>query len=101
MCLCGLRYITGGLDFKAVSRYKFKASEEYRRRHLLTVDDAGIPINPNLKFFGYWMSRGTYYIAPQDAQMKIIQKWKDWYSKITSNYKFKPLRNPRPEDWLW
>ncbi len=101
MCLCGLRYITGGLDFKAVSRYKFKASEEYRRGHLLTFDDNGIPINQNLKFFGYWMSQGTYYIAPQDAQMKIIQKWKDWHSKITSNYKFHPLRNPRPEDWLW
>jgi hypothetical protein len=106
MCVRGLRYITGGMDFQAPSSYRFKDSEKQRNYFLHNFEREperafGIFKDPNIKFFAMWPSHGVEYIAPQDAQLKIIQKWKDWYSKIDPNHEFHPLRDPAPEDWLW
>jgi hypothetical protein len=106
MCICGLRFITGGMDFQATSSYRFKKSEEERCYFLHNYENEpksseGIFKDPNLKFFAVWMSRGTRFIAPQDAQSKIIKKWREWYAEISPNTKFQPLQNPEAFQWLF
>jgi len=48
-----------------------------------------------------WPSRGTEYVAPQDAQNEIILKWRDWFKDQGASFDYKPLLNPKPEEWLW
>jgi hypothetical protein len=105
MCICALRYLTGGLDFRAESSYRFGNSEEDRnRKYFLNQEsDAENPPSPDaqLKFFGVWMSRGSYFIAPIDAQQKIIAKWRNWYQSQGKSFKYKPLEDTAPENWLF
>jgi hypothetical protein len=93
----GLRYMTGGLDFCAKSNHRFGKSEEERDRYYwLTFQHTGC-----MRFWGFWMSRGRFYIAPPDAQRSIIAQWQRWYATRGKTFEYKPLRNPPPEKWLW
>jgi hypothetical protein len=92
-----LRYVTGGLDFCAESKYAFASSEEEKnRQHWLTFHHGEC-----LTFFGYWMSRDRTYVAPEDAQKNIIDQWRHWYATFGATYEYKALKNPPPEKWLW
>ncbi len=81
--LRALRYLTGCQDFRAPTAENPAKWDESRRDFLLR-DDAGVPIenwNPadGVRFFRTWMSRDSVFIAPSDAQEKIIAQWVKWY----------------------
>jgi hypothetical protein len=92
-----LRYVTGGMDFCATSEHRFGSSEEERnRKYWLTLDHKEC-----LAFFAIWPSRDRTYIAPVDAQKKIIVQWKEWYATSSTTFEYKPLQDPAPEKWIW
>jgi len=92
-----LRFITGGKDFCSSTKYQFGKSElEQNRKYFLTLKN-----HDCLPFFALWPSRGIDYIAPPDVQTKIISRWKSWYETEGRTYRYRPLVNPRPEDWSW
>ena len=92
-----LRFITGGVDQCATSNHQFGSSEEEKHReYWLTFGHGNC-----LTFFALWPSRDRIFIAPNDAQQKIITAWKHWYATLPKDYRFKPFHNPQPEDWLW
>ena len=92
-----LRFLTGGKDFCAPTVHKFAKTEEERdREYWLRFHKHSC-----LTFFAIWPSRGTEYVAPVDVQKKIIAQWKEWYRINGSKYRYKPLIDPKPEDWLW
>lgn len=96
-CLRALRYVTGGKEFCAKTSYKFGSSEEERNRRYWIF----FRYKTCASFFAMWPSRSSEYIAPGDAQISIIRKWKDWFAKEGTEFDYKPMRNPKPEDWLW
>jgi hypothetical protein len=51
-------------------------------------------------FFAVWPSRGQFFIAPVDAQQKIIEAWQQWYAKEGKDFNYEPLTNPQPSQWL-
>lgn len=92
-----LRYLTGGKNFRAGTHHQFGSSqEEQNRKYWLTFDG-----RPDVAFFGYWMSRNRWYIAPLDAQNEIIAQWRRWYAADGKQFDYKPLQNPSPENWIW
>lgn len=95
--ISGLRIITGGQDFCAATSHKFGDSEIESHRKYWTEFDYG----SCLTFFGVWPSRGSQYIAPQDAQIKIIAQWKGWYKNLAPDYQFKPYRDLQPWVFGW
>jgi len=61
----------------------------YRRDWLLR-DDSGTPVRnwkptDGVAFFQTWMSRDSVFIAPRDAQEKIIARWRQWYQESGSH----------------
>lgn len=93
-CIRALRYITGGLDFRAPTDHRFSATEEFREQWLRKrATDSTVP------FFSTRMTTDTVYIAPLDAQQKIIQRWKDWYSQSGSRLEFRDP--PALNDWYF
>jgi hypothetical protein len=96
-CIRALRFITGGKDFCAPTRYRFgKGVVETRRKAFLHHRDPHC-----LPFFVLWSSYCSHYIAPLDTQKAIIKKWKEWYEKEGKFADLKPLVNPKPQDWSW
>jgi hypothetical protein len=67
-----LRYLSG-LNFKGKTKYRFKGDVEGERAQLI-----GLTGESEVFFFGTWMSRDSIYVAPRDAQLQIIEKWKEW-----------------------
>jgi hypothetical protein len=96
-CIRALRYITGGKDFCARTGHKFGSSDEEQNRKYWIY----FRHETCASFFAMWPSRASEYIAPEDAQVSIIQQWKDWLAKEGASFDYKPMRNPKPEDWLW
>jgi len=91
-----LRYITGGKDFCAPTKWKAgSAYEEGIRSYWLHFSSKRC-----VTFFATWPSRGRTYIAPEDAQKEIIAKWKRWFAAKGASFDYKPLRHPKPEQWL-
>ncbi len=91
-CLQLIRFLTGGnFNFTAPTAHKFKSWEENRRRFLIN-DSTG-----ESKFFRYWESRGSIFVAPVDAQRQIIGKWIEWYQKNGAEYHYSPAKNL--SDW--
>lgn len=90
-----LRYITGGLDFCAPTKWKPGRSYEERTRHYWLHFNSKSCVT----VFGVWPSRDLTYIAPVDAQRKIIAAWQQWYAREDESYHYKPLVNP--ESWQW
>jgi hypothetical protein len=96
-CIRALRFITGGKDFCAQTSHAFGGGESERRRKYFLEFSHGSCI----AFFSIWPSKMSTYIAPSDAQEKIIQQWKEWFNSEGSKLMFKPLSDPKPEQWLW
>lgn len=95
-CIRALRYICDGKDFCAKTRHTFSdAPQEKNRKYWLYFRHHAC-----VSFFAMWPSRGTTYIAPQDAQNQIIVKWREWL-KEHPYHECIPLRNASPEQWLW
>lgn len=96
-CIRALRYVTGGKSFCAETSHKFGSSEEERNRKYWIY----FRNKKCASFFALWPSRGSEYIAPEDAQISIISQWKVWFAREGAEFDYKPLQNPKPEDWLW
>jgi hypothetical protein len=96
-CIRALRYVTGGKDFCGDTNHNFGASGEERFRKFWIY----FRHKDCASFFAMWPSRGSEYIAPEDAQVRIIMKWKDWYKEEGTSFNYKAMQNPKPEDWLW
>ncbi len=91
-CLQLIRFLTGGkINFTAPTSHRFRSWEVNRRRFL--IDDS----TGESKFFRYWESRGSIFIAPVDAQRRIIRKWIGWYRKYGAEYQYTPAENQ--PDW--
>lgn len=90
-----LRYIVGGWDFCAPTKWKpGHAYDEGIRNYWLHFNSKGC-----VTFFAVWPSRDRTYIAPVDAQRRIIAAWRQWYAKKGRAYHYKPMVNP--ETWQW
>jgi hypothetical protein len=81
--LRALRYLTHCQDFRAPTADNPTKWDEVRRDFLLR-DDTGAPVEnwkrtDGVPFFATWMSRDSVFIAPRDAQEKIIMQWVRWY----------------------
>lgn len=91
-----LRYITGGMGFCAPTSHRFgKSGKEAYRGYWLHFANKKC-----VTFFAVWPSRGQFYIAPIDAQRKIINAWRQWYAKEGRGFNYKPLVNPQSWQWL-
>lgn len=94
--IAALRYITGGMDFCASTKWKLASqNNESYRSYWLHFSDKNC-----VTFFSVWPSRDQYYVAPIDAQKQIIKAWKHWYIKKGKTFNYKPLVNPMPSQWL-
>jgi hypothetical protein len=93
-CLRALRYITGGLDFRAPTTHQFGSEERFREQWLRKGS-----FDSTVSFFGTRMSTDTVYIAPTDAQEQIIQKWRTWCKEDGANYQFRAAKEL--EDWYF
>jgi hypothetical protein len=96
-CIRALRFLTGGKDFCGKTAHQFGKSELERNRKYWV----NFKYKKCASFFAMWPSRGSEYIAPEDAQKEIIDKWKGWFAKDGSSFDYKPLHDPKPEAWLW
>ena len=92
-----LRYLTGGKDFCAKASHRFGNSEEEQRRKYWIY----FRHRTCASFFAMWPSRGSEYIAPEDTQKEIIDQWRDWFAKEGNSFDYKPMHDPKAEDWLW
>lgn len=97
-CLRALRTLSG-FEFRAKTRHNFGHSELETNREWFTGGEQ-YPADGTVRFYGVWMSRDSLYIAPRDAQQKIIAKWKEWYAKNGQTYTYKAFEND-PDDWYF
>lgn len=94
-CLRGLYFLTGE-RFCAPTKYKFTDSElDDNRAGLIYENHSSKKVN----FFVEWMSRGTIYFAPTDAQRNIIRQWQAWYQKHGSTHRYHEDSNF--DDWYF
>jgi hypothetical protein len=98
-CLHALRYITGGLEFRARTAHHFGSGEIEERRKWF-VGGEQFPKDRTVRFFGVWMSRDSTYIAPHDAQVEIIQKWRAWYEQHGKTFAYVDPKQYQPPD-VW
>ena len=78
-----LRYLTGQ-EFRAPTSHVFGSDEDERTRAeqlRLEAKDSTVP------FFSTWMSRDSTYVAPSDAQRKIISAWRSWFRQHRQDWK--------------
>jgi hypothetical protein len=88
-----LRYLTGK-NFRAPTAHVFGRGEDERVRVDLLKKDAD-----TVAFFATWMSRDSVYIAPADAQKRIIEAWQRWFSEQDQNWR--PIPEPSIDDWYF
>jgi hypothetical protein len=98
-CLRALRSLTGGLDFRAETTHVFGDTEIEENREWFTGGEQ-FPKDRTVHFFGVWMSRDSLYIAPEDAQRRIIQMWKSWYKGKGKDFAYPPFRDD-PDIWYF
>jgi hypothetical protein len=109
-CIRALCFLTGGKEFCAPTKYKFgKSEDEKNRKYFLHVkcslDEESKETDKDKDYVAYfkvWLSRGYVYIAPLDAQEKIIECWRSWY-KNHGKSSYEPLKGLKSEFaiWLW
>jgi hypothetical protein len=93
-CIRALRSMTG-LDFTAPTGNRFsKRVDEQTRNDLLKR-----PASDDVRFFAVWMSRDSIYVAPADAQEKIIKRWKEWYARNGQSHRY--TTNSPLSDWYF
>lgn len=89
-----LRYLTGQ-EFRAPTNHAFEDSEtEQTRKDLLTSHG-----KRTVAFFAEWMSRGSIYVAPGDAQREIIRQWRAWHATHGKTWQLGP--EPDFNDWYF
>lgn len=100
-CLRALRYLTKGVDFRAKTAYHFRSGPVETRRKWFVGGD-GYLKDGTVSFFGTWMSRDSTYIAPRDAQIKIIRRWKAWYRRHGKTFHYvNPKKYESPDIWYF
>jgi hypothetical protein len=85
-----LRYLTG-MDFDGTTVNRNWDSD---RAHFLERTEGN-----TVKFFGVWMSRDYTFVAPRDAQLQIIAKWKDWAKLQAQKHAYPKEHNI--DDWYF
>jgi len=99
-CLQALHYLTG-LTFTAGTESRLTDDET----QFLDFSNAMHDSNPDhrLHFFGIWMSRDAYFVAPVDAQHKIIDQWKQWQNQYGNSFQYIPSGTPKDsiDHWYW
>lgn len=98
-CLRALRSLTGGIDFRAKTTHEFGDSEVEENREWFTGGEQ-FPKDGTVRFFGVWMSRDSLYLAPRDAQLRIIRKWKRWYEARGKTFVYPPFKDD-PDLWYF
>ena len=89
-----LRYLTGQ-EFRARTEHVFGNSDsEQTRKDLLTSHG-----KRTVSFFAEWMSRGSIYVAPGDAQREIIRQWRAWHAAHGKTWQLGP--EPDFNDWYF
>jgi hypothetical protein len=75
-----LRYISKCRDFRAATSEKFASEEALATDSLLSARQQFLLRNgrEQVPFFANWMSRDILFFAAEDAQSRIIGKWKKW-----------------------
>jgi hypothetical protein len=100
-CLHALRYITGGLEFRARTAHDFGSGEIEERRKWF-VGGEQFRKDRSVRFFGVWMSRDSTYIAPRDAQIEIIRKWKASNAQHGKTFAYvDPTQDQSPDVWYF
>jgi hypothetical protein len=100
-CLRALRYLTGGLEFRAKTAHHFGDGQIEQRRKWF-IGDEEFSRDGTVRFFGVWMSRDSTYIAPRDAQAEIIRKWKTWYEQHGTTFSYVgPKAQESPDVWYF
>jgi len=92
-CFRALHRITGQ-NILAPSSYKLTDSDFDSNRSGLVMRNDG-----KWAFFTEWMSRGTVYFAPLDAQAEIIKQWKYWVKQNSTAYVYPKTVNF--DDWYF
>jgi hypothetical protein len=80
-CWRALRMITS-LDFFGKTKQTLDGVYE---EYLLNKETGKV------KYCHVWISRSIVYMAPGDAQLDIINQWKDWYKNEANNYSYKTM----------
>ena len=83
-----LRSLTG-LDFTAPTTQLADSEAGYLQR-----DSVG-----NVRLFGWEMGWDRTWVAPEDAQRTIIQKWRTWFGKEGRGFKY--VNDPDHEHWYF
>ncbi|HEY7805608.1 MAG TPA: hypothetical protein VIC34_00275 [Croceibacterium sp.] len=79
--LQALRALTGHDEYGPISQREYRALPFYREvpggDGILKRDSliAGLPHGQS-RYYGYWMSRGTYFYAPEGTQRAIKAQWR-------------------------
>jgi hypothetical protein len=92
-CVRGLQYLTGGVRFQAPTRHRFSEREEERAYWLKLDGESTVP------FYATWMSQSLSYLAPEDAQRAIIEKWRAWYREHGASHRYRPAETIH--DWFF
>jgi hypothetical protein len=98
-CLRALHYLTGK-TFSATTKEKLTPDES----QFLDFNTKMHDVNPGHKihFFGVWMSRDAEFVAPLDAQQKIIDLWKKWQREYGQTFVHSsPRAKDCMDDWVW
>ena len=67
------------------TKHDFRKNKDNDRAQFLHMNT-----KKEIAFFGVWMSRDTIYFAPRDAQLEIINKWKEWARSELGKHTFGP-----------
>jgi hypothetical protein len=93
-CIRALRHLTA-LRFTSLTNHEFGHSKAERdRKHFLTLNNP-----PEVTFFATRMSTDSEYIAPRDAQERIIEKWREWYKANGKDFEYRPSQSI--DDWYF
>ena len=99
-CLRALRYLTGK-TFTAKTNARLTEDE----KQFLDFNTEMHDVNPthNIHFFGVWMSRDAEFVAPTDAQRKIILQWRRWQRTYGGTFHYVPAKRPLDvkDRWYW
>jgi hypothetical protein len=99
-CLRALRFLTRQ-TFTATSIQHLTDDE----KQFLDFKNQMHDDNPGheLHFFGVWMSRDADFVAPADAQRKIIKQWQQWQHDCGDSFIYSAAGKAKDsfENWYW
>lgn len=95
--LQALRALTDHDEYGPISQREYRALPFYREESgggsILKRDSliAELP-HGRSRYYGYWMSRGTYFYAPERTQQAIKAQWKRYIAKFNCRTKLSKRR---------